>query len=336
MDFKELVKKYWFVGVLAIVLIAFIGVYAMDAYNNREVVVSGKTVDGKDVVYSVDGENVFADDFYNSLYDLNGLNCEVIGYQRAILGKSYETTDEMNQLAANYASYMYQNYGKEYVLAQLQAMGYVNGTDDLAQYYIDSQKRNLLIADYAKANESTYITPFVEENSPRVIYHILVKVADVKAELQEDGTNVYTANPTEEEAKKLQDVLNALKTKSFQEVAVEYSDDSSGAYGGLIGCISNKNKAQYYTIFSTTSMALGNDEVSEPVTSQAGYHIIWNAGSSTDTLIADSEFLAELEESYPSIGMKAIVEKGNELGFEIVDEQLQNFVNQQLESGDAQ
>ena len=47
MDAKELLKKYWFIGVIGIALLVFIGVYAADAYKNREITVNTKQVDGK-------------------------------------------------------------------------------------------------------------------------------------------------------------------------------------------------------------------------------------------------------------------------------------------------
>lgn len=338
MDFKGLLKKYWFVGLLGILLIVFIGVYAVDAYKNKELTVSSKQIDGNYVVYSVDEEDVFADDFFNSLYTENGLNCTFTAYQRAILNKAYETTEDMETIASNYAAYLYQQYGKEYVESQLQQMGYTDGTNDLINYYIDSQKRDLLIGDFLKANAEKYVQPYIDENDPRVIYHILVKVADVSAETDADGKTIYTANPTEEEAAKLQSVLDALKdtSKSFQEIAAEFSDDSSGQAGGYIGVISNANGTNYYPVFTETSMKLASNEISEPVTSQAGYHIIWNAGNSIDTLAVDNSFIQAIEQSDQTLALRAIVEKGNELGFEIVDETLKSMLDANLESGDAQ
>lgn len=332
MDYKELLKKYWFVALIGIVLFVFIGIYAADAYKNRELVVSEKQIDGQYAVYSIDGEYVFADDFYDSLFTQSGLNCEIIQFQREILNKAYENTDEIESTAANYSAYMLQTYGEEYCLSQLKQMGYTNGIEDLSQYYIDSQKRVLLVTDYVKSHEADIITPYKEENDPRLIYHILVKVADISTEVGEDGSSIYTANPTEEEKAKLDNILAALKTKSFQDVALEYSDDSSGQLGGLIGVISNANSSNYYPIFSKTSLALKDDEVSEVITSQAGYHIIWNAGSSTDTLLTDQAFLSSLEDNNPVIGVKAMMDKSNELGYEIVDQELLNMINAQLES----
>lgn len=332
MNYKDLFKKYWFVGLIGIVLIVFIGIYAVDAYNNRELTVSSKQVDGKYVVYSVDGDNVYADDFYNSLFTSNGLNCEFIQFEREIFNKAYETTEEMSTLASNYASYMFQQYGEEYISDQLKQMGYIDGTSDLIQYYIDSQKSELLVADYIKANKDDVFTSYAQDNSPRMIYHILVKVADISSETAEDGSTVYTANPTAEEQEKLNKILEALKTKAFEEVAKEYSDDTSGQQGGMIGVISNANASNYYPIFSETSLTLSDDEVSEVITSQAGYHIIWNAGSSLDILLLDSNFIYDLQDSMPALNIKAIMAKANELGYEIVDKDLLAMVNAQLES----
>lgn len=336
MDYKELLKKYWFVGIIGIALIVFVGVYALDAYNNRELTVSSKQVDGKYAVYSVDGEYVFADDFYNSLFTQNGLNCEFIAFQREIFNKSYETTDEMNTIAGNYAAYMYQTYGDAYVDDQLKQMGYIGGVGDLNNYYIDSQKRDLLITDYIKAHSSEILDPFMENYTPRVIYHILVKVADISSETDDDGNTTYTANPTQEETDKLNAILEALESRPFQEVATEYSDDGSAQYGGYIGCISKVNSANYYPIFSETSLALADNEVSDVITSQAGYHIIWNAGSSIDTLSGDSEFLSEIENQNPTLSIKAIMNKADELGYKIVDEQLQTYIDTQIQTIEQQ
>ena len=336
MDFKGLLKKYWFVGLLGILLIVFIGVYAVDAYKNKELTVSSKQIDGNYIVYSVDSQDVTADEFFDSLYAKNGINCEYTSFQRAVLNAAYKTTDEMNTIASYNASSMYQQYGEEYIISQLQQMGYVDGTDDLANYYIDYAKKDLLVTDYVKAHENDIFKPFQELNNGRVIYHILVKVADITSNTDENGKTTYTANPTAEETQKLNDILAALKEKPFEEVAAQYSDDSSAAYGGYIGYIGNNNAQNYYPIFSETSLALGNNEVSDAITSQAGYHIIWNAGSSIDTVAADSGFLQAIQETYPTLPLKAVMEKANELGFEIIDEKLNSLITTQLESEDAE
>lgn len=337
MDYKELLKKYWFVGIIGIVLVVFVGVYAVDAFKSRELTVNAKDVDGKSAVYSVDGDYVFADDFYDSLYKQNGLNCELVAYQRAVLSKAYETSEDMKALATNYAAYIYQQYGQDTLDDELTSMGYTNGSDDLVDYYIDSQKRDLLVEDYCKANESTYVAPYIEENDPRIIYHILVKIDknNITETEDADGNTSYTANPSQEETNKLNTILEELKSRPFQEVAKEYSDDTSAETGGYIGLVT-KNTTSYVKEFQDASMALKSDEVSEPVLTEYGYHIIWNAGQSKETLYTDPSFFKEIENANPTLGIKAITDKANELGFEILDANFKSYISAQLESGETE
>lgn len=337
MNYKDLLKKYWFVGVIGIALIVFIGIYAVDAYNNRELTVSDKQIDGNYAVYSVDDNYVMADDFFDSLYKTNGLNCEITAFQRKIVENSYETTDEMNENATMLASYNYQQYGKDYIDEAMKASGYSGGVNDFVNYLINVEKTKLLVADYLKANESTLVAPYVEENNPRIIYHILVKVADVTKNEDADGNVTYTANPTEEETAKLNEVLSALEENSFEQVAFTYSEDTGSAQnGGYIGLITNANAAQYDQAFAKESLRLADDEVSEPIVSQYGYHIIWNAGSSIDKLSEDSQFSADMNTISPNYQLKALLEKAEQLNITIVDEELKNYFDSILESGDEQ
>lgn len=330
MDYKELLKKYWFVGVIALALIVFIGAYGIDAYNNREITVSSKTVDGKSVAYSVNEENGFADDLYETLYSTNGLMMSFNAYQRAILEKAYKTTDEMSNIASQYAQYVIYQYGEDAIKADLYAMGYVNGADDLIQYYIDAQKQELLVSDYLKAHEAEIITPYIKENSPRIIYQIVITIDDVEEIENEDGTKTHIAHPSEEEQTKVNEMLEALKTKTFEEVALEYSEDGTAEQGGYLGVLDNTNIANYAQEFSAKAMELNSGEQSDLVTSEFGYHIILNKSSELADLLQDSNFLSLIQSSDETLGVKAVVEQGNKFGFEIIDEKLLNEINSVL------
>ena len=68
MDTKDIIKKYWFVGLVAVLLIVFVAVYAVDLNKNKEVKVDTLTKDGMSVIYSIDDNDYyFADDLYNDL-----------------------------------------------------------------------------------------------------------------------------------------------------------------------------------------------------------------------------------------------------------------------------
>ncbi|MBR2787943.1 MAG: peptidyl-prolyl cis-trans isomerase, partial [Erysipelotrichaceae bacterium] len=327
MDKKELLKKYWFVGVIGIALLAFVGIYAADAYKNREIVVNNKQIDGKYVAYTLDGEPVYADDLYASLYETGGLGQSVVAYERAVLNAGYETTEEMNTNATNSAASILSRYSEEYVLESLKSMGYTNGVDDIKQYYIDAQKQEQLLREYVSANADTYLEPMVGTNG-RLIYHILV-MCDTTPVTNEDGNVIgYEANPTDEEKEKLAQIQDALKDENstFEYVAYLYSDDGSKSNGGYIGVLNEENRSNYDMVFADTAMNLKEGEISEPVVSQFGYHIIRNVAVENEAFLKDYYFLSNLESNYPTLAIKAIMEKGAELGFENKDEDLKTQI----------
>ncbi len=332
MDKKELLKKYWFVGVIGIALLVFVGIYAADAYKNREIIVSNKQIDNKYVAYTVDGEPVYADDLYASLYETGGLGQTVVAYERAVLNTAYETTEEMETTAANSAASILSRYSEEYVLESLSSMGYTGGVDDIKQYYIDAQKQELMVQEYVTNNVDTYLKPLLGTDG-RLIYHILV-MCDTTPVTDEDGNVIgYEANPTDEQKEKLAQIQDALNTadSSFEYVAYLYSEDGSSSNGGYIGVINEENRNNYDMVFANKSMELAEGEISEPIVSQFGYHIIKNAAVSNEAFLKDYYFLSELEKNYPTLAIKAIMEKGAELGFEIKDEDLKAQIEAQLE-----
>lgn len=332
MDKKELFKKYWFIGVVAIALLIFVGIYAADAYKNREIVVNNKQTDGKYVAYSLDGEDVYADDLYASLYESSGLSQAVVAFERAIFNEGYETTDEMKTNASNSAASILSRYSEDYVLESLKAMGYTNGIDDLSQYYIDAQKQEKLIKDYVSANTDTYLKDSIGTNG-RLIYHILVMCDTTPVTDENDNVIGYEANPTDEQKEKLAQIQEALadENNTFEYVAYMYSDDSSKSNGGYIGVINEENKGNYDMVFANTSLQLNEGEVSEPIVSQFGYHIIKNVATTNEAFLNDYYFLSSLESTYPNMAIKAIMEKGKELGFEIKNEDLKAQIEAQLE-----
>lgn len=334
MNAKELLKKYWFVALIALALTAFVVMYSVDAYKNRDITVKNKQIDGKYVAYTIDGEPVYADDLYNSLYAYqnNGASQVMVNYERQIFNTAYETTDEMKNRAAISVANIINSYSKDYLDKYLRSVGYSQGFEEMDKYYIDSMKQELLIKEYVLAHQDELLSDL--GTNPRLIYHILVRCETSEVTDEQGNVIAYEANPTDEQKAKLDEILEALKAEdsSFEYTAYTYSDDGSKERGGYIGLINEENSTMYDQMFAKTALALADGEVSEPIVSQFGYHIIKNAGTSADKLLDDYYYLADMQSSNPTLALKATLEKGKELGFEIKSEELINYYNSIMES----
>ena len=333
MDYKELLKKYWFIALIGLVFLIFIGMYAADTYKNRDITVKNKQEDGKYVAYTIDSNPIFAEDLYQSLYQGKGLSQSVLAYEREVFKQAYETTEEMKNQASIQASNVLSTYSKEYIEDAIRAMGYIGGIDELTDYYIDSQKQELLLKEYVLEHKDEYLTDILGENG-RLIYHILVKCETTPVKDDQGNIISYEANPTDEQKEKLNTILEELKKDdvTFEYVAYQYSEDSSSSQGGYIGLLNEETKNNFVQMFSNAAMQLNEGEVSDVVVTEYGYHILKNNGSTAEKIMDDFYFIGDMQESYPNLAIKAVVNKGEQLGFEIVSETLKNEINAQLES----
>lgn len=96
--------------------------------------------------------------------------------------------------------------------------------------------------------------------------HILIKFAEA------DPSGV--SQRTREEALELADEIYekaSEKDANFADLARTYSEDTSATRGGQLG---NFTPEKMIPIFSQTTMGLQIGEISEPIESQYGFHII--------------------------------------------------------------
>jgi peptidyl-prolyl cis-trans isomerase SurA len=84
-------------------------------------------------------------------------------------------------------------------------------------------------------------------------------------------SNIDEEKDIGETKKKLKKVINQLKKNNFNEVAIEYSDGPQAFDGGLIG---SKVIEEIPDIFLESLRSMKIDEVSEPIESSIGYHLI--------------------------------------------------------------
>ena len=301
----KFLKKNWFVVLLTICFTAIITFYIYDTNKDK---LKGKTANGEDVVYEVDGVDKTADTFYDELYQENGTSNLITLFKKAVADASVSTTSSIKETASSQAASIrssYQSsYGSSYE-SYLQSDLLSTGYSDLEEYLIEQQKINQVSADYAKEH--------FDDLSIRQVSYILIKF---------DDTNNPTQDPTDAEKKKMDAVDAALKEgKSFSDAAIEFSEDTSTASsGGDLGVI-DKNSSALDTNFLEASLALKEGEVSEWVRSDSfGYFKIMVTASTPETLEANnpsSDPYVSLVQNYDTtLENTAIWEKASELGID--------------------
>ena len=291
---KDLFKKYAFVFIAGIFFIIIIIGYSIYQFNSQT---PTKTVDGAQVVYSLDNVDKTADQVYDYYYKSIGDNVMLNAFTNAVIDEYEETTKDMKKTAETNANnlilYYQQNYGSSYeeqILNGLRGMGY-SSIDDLAAYYVRMEKYSNLLNEYLLANPTSEMSDY-QDKQGRVVSHILVKMSD-------------SSNPTEEELAKVDEIEKALQSgEEFASVAAKYSDDSSAAQGGNLGAMNSDTS--FVSEFLEAALALNpNEMTTDWVKTEYGWHLI--KCDSTDMIdLLDGGLRETILQNDPSIVYKAV------------------------------
>lgn len=259
----DFIKKQWFVLLIGLVFLIGIGYYVVDQQSS---VVKGKQVNGEDIVFSIDGKNFTADDFYKELKEDYEVNLAAMRYQIEVVEQTMTLTEDeivsaklnVEEFDAVYQQQFGKNY-KEYLGRILISIGF-DGYEDLDKFSRFTLKYNRMLEEYLDDNLDPYWTEYEKQYKPRILSHILVRIAD-------------TENITTEEQEKLDAVKEALaQGESFSAVAKEYSDDGSGASGGSLGLATTSTS--YVKEFKDAAFKLQEGEVTDWVETEYGFHLI--------------------------------------------------------------
>ncbi len=210
---------------------------------------SNDSADNSEAVVETSAGDVTKEEFYQALKDQSGEAVLSDLVQTKILEDKYDVSDkevdaELDKIKENFET-------DEQLEQALQSNGY----KDLEQFKVDVRKQ--LLAQKA-ATEGVEVSDeklkeFYDENknlfTELEASHILVDDEDTAKEVQ----------------KKLED------GGDFAELAKEYSKDGSAENGGDLGVF---KKGDMVAEFEEAAFALKEDEVSDIVQSQFGYHII--------------------------------------------------------------
>lgn len=303
----DILKKQWFVVLIACILI-FFGIYVI--YDTNKGKLPGKKVDGLSLVASIDEGNVTADTLYSELDASVGDSYLAVFFRKAVVDQSVETTDDLKSEAKLQADQILASYQQQYPTDYKKQIGDIlknygyQSADDLESYMLMVAKNQKLEADYYDSKLDELFSPIYDAKQSRSVSHILVKMED-------------SANPTEEESAKVKKIEEALAAgTSFEDVAKEYSDDTtSGAEGGSIGYVDSDS--QLVKPFLEKALELGKNEVSDWVKvtttesgSYSGWHMI-KVNETDKTALEENENIKE--------GIYEAIAKANEtIGYEVI------------------
>ncbi|MFC0417397.1 peptidylprolyl isomerase [Cytobacillus solani] len=207
-----------------------------------------------DVVVETKAGDISKDELYNSMKEKYGEQAlRELVYEK-VLSEKYKVTDEeLNEKVDE----LKEQLGANFELA-LQQYGYKDEDDLKATFKTGLMQEKAAIKD-VKVTEKE-VKEYYDNYKPQIkARHILIKV-------DEDTT-------AEEAKKKIDEVKKKLNEGGkFEDLATEYSEDpGSAANGGDLGWF---GAGQMVPEFEEAAYALDVNEISEPVKSQHGYHVI--------------------------------------------------------------
>lgn len=338
MDYKELLKKYWFIIVVGVLLLVFVIAWSIDSNKNEiKTDVQTKIIDGKYSLFEIDGNAFTADDFYDVIDTTSSMSIALDDLMTIIANKEVKSTEEIKTLATNNAQYYVTNYTTEQ-LEQLMRQNGLKKYGNITTYFETMFKKQELLRKFYLNHDEDILTPYIDGKTYKKISHILIKVSDVKEETDENGNTIHVANPTEEETKKLNEVKEALKTKSFAEVAKKYSEDGSASLGGLLCCCTDDEIAsKYVKEFADGAASLKFGQQSDVITSQYGYHIILVEEPTHEDILSDQDFLQEITNSNSSENyIKLLKEYSEKYNIEIVSDDIREIFDNYTNNGEEE
>lgn len=228
-----------------------------------------KLKDGSELVFELNGLSMTTEDFYQQLKDNYGTASLINAIDSLLLNKVYETNDDMKTKIDSQVIQLKNQYGSDFQ----DFLNYNNVASEkaLKDLLETSYKRELAIKDYA----ATLITDKDIEK-----YYNEKTIGDIKAShilIKSEATDDMTADEKKEaEEKALNTAKEVIKKLNdgakFEDLAKEYSKDSSASDGGNLGYF---NRGEMVLAFEDAVVALKVGEYTkEPVKTQFGYHII--------------------------------------------------------------
>lgn len=194
----DILRNNWFVVLIAIIIIGFIGYFIYDTNKDN---VSAKSSNNEQVVASIDKDDITANDLYDESAPYDGSTIYNM-YKNAVIDQSIETTKDIKKQANTLESNIKSNASKQSddyestLTSELAKYGY-SSFEQLNDYCITSVKEKEMNKKYITKHFDE-VKKAWEEKSPRTVSIIKMEVSDAD-------------NLTETETKKKNNIDKALE-----------------------------------------------------------------------------------------------------------------------------
>ena len=279
-------------------------------------------------------DGVFDTRRYNSILNSNRLTpegFEVEQKEAMLTGKlrSFitENVKVSAQEAREYYEYQDASVDIDFVLFSTERYKNIKSTDDEIKSYFEKNKEtyktkvrlkvrylhfnpdsfksevkidNDELLDYYETNRNEFYTPKTVEAS-----HILIKAAK--------DADAQTVEKTKKRAIEIMEM--AREGKDFADLAKKYSEGPTGLKGGSLGAF---RKEAMVKPFSDKAFSMKSGEISEPVRTRFGWHII-----KADKI--NEEFTIAFDKAKQKIREKLLTQKAGNLAYDKADEAYEAF-----------
>lgn len=298
-----------------------------------------KTKDGKEIIASIKGKDITADDLYAELKEQNGTDALMNIIDKYIADKEVKLTEKDNEYVDNAIEY-YKQYADYYgvsfedFLSQYVGLSNVKTEEEFRSYVEADYKKSRAIVKYiGEQLTDDEIKEYYEQNYSEKITakHILIEVNE---DVSED--DAY------EEAKELIEELNEVKDDTeklnelFEDLAYKHSSDSTYENGGLIEDFSKNDVVEAF--WNASDELKDGEFTDEPVKTEYGYHIILKVSSSEKEKLKDvkDDVIKSLAESKlssdPSLQVLTWDELRNKYKLKINDSKIKTSYKNKIDS----
>ena len=243
-----------------------------------------KTSNGDEIIATIKGKDITANDLYETLKEENGINGLINIIDSYIADKEVTITDDDKAYVQEVVDY-YKDYAEYYqtdfatFLANYVGLSNIKTEDDFYDYVLEDYKKTLAVNKFISDEASEEdLKKYYEDNysDTQTVKHILIEV-DSNAE-DKDKADKDAYNKAVKLIKELNETSAKKLDSKFEELAKNNSDDTGTYANG--GLYENFNKKDTDEAFWDAASKLKDGEYTkEPVKSTYGYHIILKVSS---------------------------------------------------------